>query len=189
MKSDEKRITKLRSALGVVTDSEYAISIPGYVMCGSGSDAHYEYEITINLDTDTWSILRRYSRFREMHLAMKRQYGDAVRTNCIIYDCYKIDHAPNGHLTQNASTDRRYSVSASPDLFPANRSGRLSSAPPARNLPATIDRRLLETARRCNLRGRGGRNARHQRIDARQPGRIRAVLPEGRLRVWPAAWR
>lgn len=60
--------------------TEYAISVPGYVLCGSGSSAHYEYEITISLDTDKWSIQRRYSRFRELHLAMKRLYGDAVRS-------------------------------------------------------------------------------------------------------------
>lgn len=59
---------------------EYAISIPRFVICGSGSSKmHYEYEITINLEADKWTIMRRYSRFREMHLAMKRKYGDAVR--------------------------------------------------------------------------------------------------------------
>lgn len=63
---------------GAANESEYLIEIPGFVLCGSGSGAHYEYEITISLDTDKWSILRRYSRFREMHLAMKRLYGDAV---------------------------------------------------------------------------------------------------------------
>lgn len=45
---------------------------------GSGSGMHYEYEITINLEAEKWTIMRRYSRFREMHLTMKRRYGDAV---------------------------------------------------------------------------------------------------------------
>lgn len=74
----ENRFKIVRLHAFPANESEYAISIPGYVLCGSGSGAHYEYEITISLDADKWSILRRYSRFREMHLAMRRLYGDAV---------------------------------------------------------------------------------------------------------------
>lgn len=48
------------------------------MLCGTGGAAHYEYEITISLDADRWQILRRYSRFREMHLHMKRLYGEPV---------------------------------------------------------------------------------------------------------------
>lgn len=65
-----------RAAIG---SGEYAISIPRYAVRGSGSSSmHYEYEITINLEADQWSIMRRYSRFRELHLTMRRRYGDAV---------------------------------------------------------------------------------------------------------------
>lgn len=60
------------------TGGEYAISIPRFMVRGSGSSMHYEYEISINLEAEKWTIMRRYSRFREMHLTMKRRYGDAV---------------------------------------------------------------------------------------------------------------
>ncbi|KAM6365832.1 LOW QUALITY PROTEIN: kinesin-like protein KIF16B [Alca torda] len=43
------------------------ISIPRYVLCGQGKDEHYEFEIKITVLDETWTVFRRYSRFREMH--------------------------------------------------------------------------------------------------------------------------
>ncbi|XP_067119902.1 kinesin-like protein KIF16B [Centruroides vittatus] len=53
-------------------------SIPSYTMRGSGSGAHYEYEVKIYVNADTWTIYRRYKRFRELHHYMRLKYGDKV---------------------------------------------------------------------------------------------------------------
>lgn len=60
---------------------EYSINIPNYILRGAGKQTHYEYEVKINLQGEQWTILRRYSRFRELYLSMKRCYGETV---CIL---------------------------------------------------------------------------------------------------------
>ncbi len=45
---------------------------------GAGMQTHYEYEVRIYLPDAKWSILRRYRRFRELHLSMKHMYGERV---------------------------------------------------------------------------------------------------------------
>ncbi|NXX16145.1 KI16B protein, partial [Podargus strigoides] len=52
------------------------ISIPRYVLCGQGKDEHYEFEIKITVLEETWTVFRRYSRFREMHKTLKLKYPE-----------------------------------------------------------------------------------------------------------------
>lgn len=63
----------------IKTEPEHSINITSYIIRGAGNKTHYEYEIRIFLPDDRWLLLRRYSRFRELHLSMKAQYGDKVR--------------------------------------------------------------------------------------------------------------
>lgn len=68
-----------RSMPSIATDSEESIvSITSYCLRGAGSKTHYEYEVKICTCDDRWSILRRYSRFRDLHIAMKARYKDTV---------------------------------------------------------------------------------------------------------------
>ncbi|XP_059504306.1 kinesin-like protein KIF16B isoform X2 [Stegostoma tigrinum] len=52
------------------------ISIPRYVLRGQGKDEHYEYEVKVTILEDTWTVFRRYSRFRELHKTMKAKYPE-----------------------------------------------------------------------------------------------------------------
>uniref|UniRef100_A0A8C3XJR0 PX domain-containing protein n=1 Tax=Chelydra serpentina TaxID=8475 RepID=A0A8C3XJR0_CHESE len=52
------------------------ISIPRYVLCGQGKDEHYEFELKITVLDETWTVFRRYSRFREMHKTLKLKYPE-----------------------------------------------------------------------------------------------------------------
>ncbi|XP_072490608.1 kinesin-like protein KIF16B isoform X17 [Notamacropus eugenii] len=52
------------------------ISIPRYVLCGQGKDEHYEFEIKITVLDETWTVFRRYSRFREMYKTLKLKYPE-----------------------------------------------------------------------------------------------------------------
>lgn len=54
-------------------------------MRGAGKQTHYEYEVRIVLPDGKLNILRRYSRFRELHLSMKHCYGAKVRICTYIY--------------------------------------------------------------------------------------------------------
>lgn len=45
---------------------------------GAGKQTHVEYEVRITLPEEKWTLLRRYSRFRELHLTMKSSYGEKV---------------------------------------------------------------------------------------------------------------
>ncbi|XP_063490024.1 kinesin-like protein KIF16B isoform X7 [Symphalangus syndactylus] len=52
------------------------ISIPRYVLCGQGKDTHFEFEVKITVLDETWTVFRRYSRFREMHKTLKLKYAE-----------------------------------------------------------------------------------------------------------------
>jgi len=62
-----------------LAEGEHFITIPSFVMRGAGKQTHYEYEVRIALPDGKLNILRRYSRFRELHLCMKHCYGAKVR--------------------------------------------------------------------------------------------------------------
>ena len=70
-------INEMRKFLSF-TEPEHSINIPSYIIRGAGKQTHYEYEIRIFLRDDRWVLLRRYSRFRELHLSMRAKYGEKV---------------------------------------------------------------------------------------------------------------
>ncbi|XP_034663920.1 kinesin-like protein Klp98A isoform X4 [Drosophila subobscura] len=59
-------------------EGDHFITIPSFVMRGAGKQTHYEYEVRIALPDGKLNILRRYSRFRELHLCMKHCYGAKI---------------------------------------------------------------------------------------------------------------
>lgn len=74
------RLWLMEAVSRVVTEPEHSINIPSYIMRGAGKQTHVEYEIRIFLVDDRWLLLRRFSRFRELHLCMKTIYGDKVKS-------------------------------------------------------------------------------------------------------------
>uniref|UniRef100_A0A672HT14 Kinesin-like protein KIF16B n=1 Tax=Salarias fasciatus TaxID=181472 RepID=A0A672HT14_SALFA len=52
------------------------VSIPRYVLRGQGKDEHFEFEVKISVADETWTVFRRYSRFREMHRSLKLKYPE-----------------------------------------------------------------------------------------------------------------
>ncbi|XP_031418441.1 kinesin-like protein KIF16B isoform X3 [Clupea harengus] len=52
------------------------VSIPRYVLRGQGKDEHFEFEVKITVLDETWTVFRRYSRFREMHKTLKMKYPE-----------------------------------------------------------------------------------------------------------------
>lgn len=66
-------------SLPSASDNEAIIGITGYFLRGAGKRTHYEYEVRICTSFGEWySVLRRYSRFRDLHLSMKAKYGEKV---------------------------------------------------------------------------------------------------------------
>lgn len=69
----------------VASDNEAIIGITGYFLRGAGKRTHYEYEVRICTSFGEWySVLRRYSRFRDLHLSMKAKYGEKVSAGEVI---------------------------------------------------------------------------------------------------------
>uniref|UniRef100_A0A1B0CAM6 Putative kinesin-like protein n=1 Tax=Lutzomyia longipalpis TaxID=7200 RepID=A0A1B0CAM6_LUTLO len=60
-------------------DAENYVSIPSFIMRGAGKQTHYEYEVKVCLPDGRWTLLRRYSRFRELHNSMKNLYGEKIK--------------------------------------------------------------------------------------------------------------
>nr|CAD7441039.1 unnamed protein product [Timema bartmani] len=54
------------------------VQVPSYVLRGASSSTHYEYEVQVIMAGERWTLLRRYKRFRELHLSMKNKYGSPV---------------------------------------------------------------------------------------------------------------
>uniref|UniRef100_A0A667XN15 Kinesin-like protein KIF16B n=1 Tax=Myripristis murdjan TaxID=586833 RepID=A0A667XN15_9TELE len=66
-------------SLGTSADSSkdsVKISIPRYVLRGQGKDEHFEFEVKITVMDETWTVFRRYSRFRELHKSLKLKYPE-----------------------------------------------------------------------------------------------------------------
>lgn len=61
-----------------IAETEHFITVPTFVIRGTGKQTHYEYEVRIALPDGKLNILRRYSRFRELHMSMKNLYGAKV---------------------------------------------------------------------------------------------------------------
>ncbi|XP_075223673.1 kinesin-like protein 98A isoform X2 [Lycorma delicatula] len=59
-------------------DNELSISVPGFLLRGAGRNTHFVYEVRIHVESEIYTILRRYRRFRELHLTMKHKYKDPV---------------------------------------------------------------------------------------------------------------
>ncbi|XP_012272219.1 kinesin-like protein Klp98A isoform X2 [Orussus abietinus] len=54
------------------------VSVPSYVVRGAGTSSHYEYEVRVVTQDDSWTLLRRYRRFRELYSSMRQKYGSKV---------------------------------------------------------------------------------------------------------------
>ncbi|KAG7202642.1 hypothetical protein KM043_009820 [Ampulex compressa] len=54
------------------------VSVPSYVIRGAGTSSHYEYEVRVVAQDDSWTLLRRYRRFRELYISMRHKYGSKV---------------------------------------------------------------------------------------------------------------
>ncbi|XP_003488806.1 kinesin-like protein Klp98A isoform X1 [Bombus impatiens] len=68
----------------IANDADYdnvinmIVSIPSYVIRGAGTSSHYEYEVRVVAQDDSWTLLRRYRRFRELYISMRQNYGSKV---------------------------------------------------------------------------------------------------------------
>ncbi|XP_032595788.1 kinesin-like protein Klp98A isoform X2 [Drosophila grimshawi] len=71
-------MTRSCPSMSEFSEGEHFITIPSFVMRGAGKQTHYEYEVRIALSDGKLNILRRYSRFRELHLCMKHCYGAKI---------------------------------------------------------------------------------------------------------------
>ncbi|KAF7281404.1 hypothetical protein GWI33_004786 [Rhynchophorus ferrugineus] len=65
-------------SIATETDCDSVISITSYCLRGAGTKTHYEYEVRVCTVDERWSVLRRYSRFRDLHIAMKARYKTEV---------------------------------------------------------------------------------------------------------------
>lgn len=59
-------------------DESQLICIRGYCERGAGKKTHFVYEVRVCTVDDRWCVMRRYSRFRDLHLAMQARYGAEI---------------------------------------------------------------------------------------------------------------
>uniref|UniRef100_A0A8C7YE85 PX domain-containing protein n=1 Tax=Oryzias sinensis TaxID=183150 RepID=A0A8C7YE85_9TELE len=58
--------------------SPIKVVIPRYVLRGQGKDEHFEFEVKMTVMDETWTVFRRYSRFREMHKALRLKHPELL---------------------------------------------------------------------------------------------------------------
>ncbi|XP_069117380.1 kinesin-like protein KIF16B isoform X2 [Argopecten irradians] len=63
------------------------VTIPSYRLQGYGSDHHYEYEVKIIIGDDSWTIYRRYSKFRQLHQYWKNKIPEV---NSLVFPPKKL---------------------------------------------------------------------------------------------------
>uniref|UniRef100_A0A672Z931 Kinesin-like protein KIF16B n=1 Tax=Sphaeramia orbicularis TaxID=375764 RepID=A0A672Z931_9TELE len=66
----------LKVSLSTGVQDPVKVSIPRYVLRGQGKDEHFEFEVKITVMDESWTVFRRYSRFREMHKSLKLKYPE-----------------------------------------------------------------------------------------------------------------
>lgn len=64
------------------------VRIPSFVLRGVGRQARYEYEMRLRTEDEVWVLMRRYRRFRELHLSMCSKYGRQV---CYFFENYNLN--------------------------------------------------------------------------------------------------
>ncbi|XP_074037348.1 kinesin-like protein 98A isoform X2 [Leptinotarsa decemlineata] len=74
----QQNLYRSMPSINLESDRDSIVCITSYCLRGTGTKTHYEYEVRISTVDDRWSILRRYSRFRDLHIAMKARYRDKV---------------------------------------------------------------------------------------------------------------
>ncbi|RWS29578.1 kinesin-like protein KIF16B isoform X3 [Leptotrombidium deliense] len=67
--------TKLTFAECEDLSEAISVNIPSFVFKNSSLDPHFEYEIQINLHNESWTIFRRFRKFRDFHVYMRKLYG------------------------------------------------------------------------------------------------------------------
>ncbi|XP_073249049.1 uncharacterized protein [Porites lutea] len=50
------------------------VCIPRYILRGLGRDSYHVFEVKSTVGADTWSVYRRYRKFRELHKTMQKSY-------------------------------------------------------------------------------------------------------------------
>lgn len=50
------------------------VCIPRYILRGLGRDSYHVFEVKSMIGGDTWSVYRRYRKFRELHKSMRKHY-------------------------------------------------------------------------------------------------------------------
>jgi len=50
------------------------VCIPRYILRGLGRDSYHVFEVKSTVGGDTWSVYRRYRKFRELHKSMRKSY-------------------------------------------------------------------------------------------------------------------
>ncbi|KAL4238780.1 Kinesin-like protein kif16b [Mactra antiquata] len=78
------------------------ITIPSYRLQCYGSDSHYEYEVKIEVGDDIWSIIRRYSKFREFHQEIKFKIPEI---NALVFPPKKLFSK-----TEKVASERRHQL-------------------------------------------------------------------------------
>ncbi|XP_023931698.1 kinesin-like protein KIF16B [Lingula anatina] len=80
--SSSNKLSKSMPSLALNTEDieePVVVVIPSFTLRGYGTDTHHEFEVKIRvLEEETWSVFRRYRRFREMHEHLKKKYPEVA---------------------------------------------------------------------------------------------------------------
>lgn len=52
------------------------VCIPRYILRGLGRDSYHVFEVKSTVGADSWSVYRRYRKFRELHKSMRKYYHE-----------------------------------------------------------------------------------------------------------------
>ncbi|XP_070179569.1 kinesin-like protein KIF16B isoform X2 [Littorina saxatilis] len=97
--SMENRRKLVRQLSTVGPPPTVEVTIPNYALRGAGRDSHYEYEVKMKIGDESWSVFRRYSKFRELHQTMKKKHPNV---EILVFPPRKLFHK-----TERVAAERR----------------------------------------------------------------------------------
>ncbi|XP_031569292.1 kinesin-like protein KIF16B isoform X2 [Actinia tenebrosa] len=69
-------VNRFLTSVNNMRNNQINVQIPRYILRGLGRDSYHVFEVKVTIGGETWSVYRRYRKFRELHNTMKKSYRE-----------------------------------------------------------------------------------------------------------------
>ncbi|XP_065060807.1 kinesin-like protein KIF16B isoform X2 [Rhopilema esculentum] len=67
-------INRFLESVNIYKRNQIRVSVPRFILRGLGRNAYHVFEVKLSVGDDTWSVFRRYRKFRQLHQELRIEY-------------------------------------------------------------------------------------------------------------------